>query len=70
MKRLTVLIFFIVIAFAVSANAIIDTSLIGTSVLGANDDGYTGLVSAGFGMNYFGNTYNNLYVADSTPKCN
>jgi hypothetical protein len=33
-----------------------------TNVLGANDDGSTGLVNIGFGINFAGSTWNQLYV--------
>lgn len=33
-----------------------------SNTLPANDDGSTGLVNIGFGINYFGTTYNNLFV--------
>ena len=33
-----------------------------TGVLGANDDGSTGLVNLGFGINFFGNGFNQTYI--------
>lgn len=44
------------------AAAIHDASLFTDNTLARNDDGSTGLVSIGFGLNFFGNNYNNLYV--------
>lgn len=44
------------------AGAIHDASLFTDNTLAANDDGYTGLVPIGFGINFYGTTYNNLYV--------
>ena len=38
-----------------------DTSLFSTPLAG-NDDGSTGLVNVGFGLNFFGNSWNQLYV--------
>ena len=45
-----------------SAQAVRNLAGFSTSVLGANDDGSTGLVSAGQSMNFFGTTYTGLYV--------
>lgn len=44
------------------AAAIHHASLFTDFTLGANDDGSTGLVSLGFNANFFGTTYNQLYV--------
>ena len=43
------------------AAAIHDAGLF-TTILPGNDDGSTGAVAVGFGLNFFGTTYNNLYV--------
>lgn len=44
------------------AAAIHDASLFTTNTLAANDDGSTGLVNIGFNANFFGTTYDSLYV--------
>lgn len=42
--------------------AAIRSGLFGDSTLAANDDGSTGQVGVGFDLNFFGNTYNSLFV--------
>ena len=44
-----------------AATAIHDSGLF-TTALPANDDLYTGLVNIGFGLNFYGNNWNQLYV--------
>ncbi|BCB28092.1 hypothetical protein SKTS_29780 [Sulfurimicrobium lacus] len=45
-----------------NAAAIHDASLFTTNTLAANDDGSTGQVNMGFGINFFGVNYSTLYV--------
>lgn len=47
---------------AASAGAVHDAAEFNDFTLTRNDDGYTGLVGVGFNLNFYGNTYNNLYV--------
>ena len=42
--------------------AAVRSGLFGGSTLPANDDGSTGQVDVGFGLNFFGNLYNQLFV--------
>ena len=49
------------IAAPAFAGAVHDASLF-TNTLGANDDGSTGAVNMGFGVNFFGQNFNSLYV--------
>ena len=49
-------------AGAARAGAIHDAPLFTDNTLAANDDGSTGLVPMGFGINLFGAPYSNLYV--------
>lgn len=44
------------------AAAVHDANLFTTNTLDRNDDGYTGLVSLGFNVNFFGQSFSNLYV--------
>lgn len=44
------------------AGAVRDASLFTDNTLAANDDGSTGLVNIGFGINFYGLSQNNLYV--------
>ncbi len=61
----TILASALLVAFAAGpahAGAIHDATLFTDSTLAANDDGSTGLVPIGFGINLFGAPYSNLYV--------
>lgn len=51
----------VVAASSAFAGAVHDAGLF-TNTLARNDDGSTGLVSMGFNANFFGTTYNQLYV--------
>ena len=56
----------VALAFALTstanAGAVHDAGLFTDNTLAANDDGSTGLVNIGFGINFFGVSQNNLYV--------
>lgn len=61
----TILASALLVAFAAGgahAGAIHDATLFTDNTLAANDDGSTGLVPIGFGINLFGLPYNDLYV--------
>lgn len=50
------------LATPAQAGAVRDASLFTDNSLAANDDGSTGLVNIGFGINFYGISQNNLYV--------
>ncbi|MBU0544850.1 MAG: PEP-CTERM sorting domain-containing protein [Proteobacteria bacterium] len=52
---------FVVPVSSVQAGAVHDAGLF-TTVLPGNDDGSTALVGVGFNLNFFGNSWNDLYV--------
>ena len=58
---MTLCLFFTAMAVTADASAI-RPGLFNSFSLAANDDGSTGLVNIGFGSNFFGTTYNQLYV--------
>lgn len=66
MKRLSLLSSAVLLAVALTstaeAGAIRDAGSFTGNTLAANDDGSTGLVNIGFGINFYGVNQNNLYV--------
>lgn len=61
-KKLSIAIASVLLASSAMAAAVHDTALFTDSTLVRNDDGSTGLVSLGFGANFFGTTYLNAFV--------
>lgn len=62
MIRVAIIGAFAGISAVASAAAIHDAAQFNDFTLAANDDSSTGLVNVGFNLNFFGTTYNSLYV--------
>lgn len=62
MIRIAIIGAFASISAVASATAIHDAAQFNDFTLAANDDGSTDLVNVGFNLNFFGTTYNSLFV--------
>lgn len=62
-RRTTIaLAFFAAVSSSFASAAVHDAGLFTTNTLARNDDGSTGQVAIGFNLNFFGQTFSNLYV--------